>query len=56
MNDTARLVGAAFGVAIMGTTISEVYAARIGADVVLAAAVVALVLFPARAPDHAAGS
>ena len=31
MNDTARLVGAAFGVAIMGSTISEVYAARVGA-------------------------
>ena len=111
MNDTARLVGATFGVAIMGTTISEVYAARIGAaaahlpapaaapvrgslqaalkvaqllggpqghalraaarqaftdamsraafigaGVALAAAVVALVLLPARAPGHAAGS
>jgi hypothetical protein len=31
MNDTARLVGAAFRVAVMGMTISEVYAARIGA-------------------------
>jgi hypothetical protein len=31
MNDTARLVGAAFGVAIMGTTISQGYTARITA-------------------------
>lgn len=31
MNDTARLVGAAFGVAIMGTAISQTYSARIGA-------------------------
>jgi hypothetical protein len=53
MNDTARLVGAAFGVAIMGTMISQGYTARIAAVTAhlpaLAAALVALILLPARA-------
>jgi EmrB/QacA subfamily drug resistance transporter len=31
MNDTARLVGAAFGVAVLGTTISQAYRSRITA-------------------------
>jgi EmrB/QacA subfamily drug resistance transporter len=31
MNDTARLVGAAFGVAVMGTVISQAYGTRIAA-------------------------
>jgi hypothetical protein len=51
-----RQIALAGSVAIMGTTISEVYAARIGAGAALAAAVVALVLLPARAPGHPAGS
>jgi hypothetical protein len=51
-----RQIALAGSVALMGTTISEVYAARIGAGAALAAAVVALVLLPARAPGHAAGS
>jgi MFS transporter, DHA2 family, multidrug resistance protein len=47
MNDTARLVGGAFGVAVLGSTISLVYRTHIAA---------AAALLPARATGSASGS
>jgi EmrB/QacA subfamily drug resistance transporter len=51
MNDTARLVGAAFGVAVMGTVISQAYSTRIAAA---AARLPATAAIPARASLQAA--
>jgi predicted MFS family arabinose efflux permease len=51
MNDTARLVGAAFGVAVMGTVISQAYGIRIAGA---AARLPATAASPARASLQAA--